>query len=126
MGARRMDQRQLRAGLVRVVAITLLLCTGVARADKIDDLIGDLDNDSDRVRITAVLPLTNQGAPKSIPALAKRLLDTSEKKNIRGLAATALGRVVQDSNPPANLKQQAVDALTTAKGDHEPFVSSKA
>ena len=75
---------------LRVLAITLLLLAPrLARADKIDDLVNDLDNDSDRVRLTAVLALTNQQAPRSIPGLVKRLLDTGEKKNIRGLAASA-------------------------------------
>jgi hypothetical protein len=112
---------------LRVLAITmLLLVPRFAHADKIDDLIGDLTNDSDRVRISAVLALTNQQSPRAIPALVKRLLDTGEKKNIRGLAAGALGKIVQGGSPNAGQKRAAVSALTKAKNDPEPFVSAKA
>jgi len=119
-------------GLTRIVALCVLAITmlwfapQLAHADKIDDLVNDLDNDSDRVRLTAVLALTNQQAPRSIPGLVKRLLDTGEKKNIRGLAASALGKVVQGGSPNAAQKKQAIDALTRAKNDPEPFVSAKA
>ncbi len=108
-----------------VVAITVMLL-GVAHADKIDDLIRDLTASSDRVRISAVLGLANQKSPRAIPALARRLLDRSEIKNIRGLAATAIGRTVQSGNPSASLKRQAISALNKAKNDPEPFVSAKA
>jgi hypothetical protein len=108
-----------------VVAITLLL-VGNAHADKIDDLIDQLENSSDRVRITAVLALTNQQSPKSIDALAKTLGNRSEQKNIRGLAATALGRIVQNGKPSASQRKTAIDALTKAKADPEAFVSAKA
>jgi hypothetical protein len=75
----------LRVFALCVLAITTMLRT--AHADKIDDLIADLGNASDRVRITSVLALTNQESPRAIPALARVLLDTSEKKNIRGRRA---------------------------------------
>lgn len=110
----------------RVLAITLVLATQLAHADKIDDLINDLDNSSDRVRLTAVLALTNQQSPKSISGLVKRMLDSDEKKNIRGLAANALGEIVAKGNPSAAQKKAAIDALTKAKNDPEPFVSAKA
>ncbi len=115
-----------RTHAVRVLAITMLFAARLAHADKIDDLIGDLDNDSDRVRLTAVLALTNQQAPRSIPGLVKRMLDSGEKKNIRGLAANALGEVVSKGSPSAAQKKAAIDALTKAKNDPEPFVSAKA
>src|SRR5688572_28069040 len=99
-----------------VLAITMLL-GGTARADKVDDLTADLDNSSDRVRISAVLALTRTEAPKAIPGLVKRLLDTGESKNIRGLAATALGRTVQNGSPNAAQKKQAIDALQKAQSD---------
>jgi hypothetical protein len=56
----------------------------------------------------------------------KRLGDSGESKNIRGLAATALGRIVQNGNPSAAQKKTAIDALQRAKSDPEPFVSAKA
>lgn len=126
-----MDREPARIGHARryagrVLAITLLLVIRLAHADKIDDLIGDLDNDSDRVRLTAVLALTNQQSPRSIPGLVKRMLDSGEKKNIRGLAANALGEIVSKGSPSAAQKKAAIDALTKAKNDPEPFVSAKA
>jgi RNase P/RNase MRP subunit p29 len=111
---------------LRVIAITLLLGAQGAHADKIDDLIDQLDNSSDRVRITAVLALTNQQSPRSIDALAKTLGSRGEQKNIRGLAATALGRILQNGKPSAAQRKTAIDALTRAKSDPEPFVSAKA
>ncbi len=117
---------RLRAHALRVLAITVLAMVSPAHADKIDDLIGDLDNDSDRVRLTAVLALTNQQSPRSIPGLVKRMLDTGEKKNIRGLAASALGEIVSKGSPSAPQRKAAIDALTRAKNDPEPFVSAKA
>jgi hypothetical protein len=118
---------RLRATALRVLAVTaIVLAPALAHADKIDDLINDLDNDSDRVRLTAVLALTNQQAPRSIPGLVKRLLDTGEKKNIRGLAASALGKIVQNGSPNTAQKNAAIAALSKAKGDPEPFVSAKA
>jgi hypothetical protein len=114
-----------RANALRVVAITLLL-VGTARADAVDDLIDKLDDSSDRVRITAVLGLTRQESPRSIDALAKTLNNKGEQKNIRGLAASALGRIVQNGKPNASQKKAAIDALTRASADPDPFVSSKA
>jgi hypothetical protein len=117
----------LRSHAVRVLVITIIMrFAGSAHADKIDDLNNDLDNDSDRVRLTAVLALTNQQSPRSIPGLIKRMLDTGEKKNIRGLAANALGEIVSKGSPSAAQKKAAIDALTKAKSDPEPFVSAKA
>lgn len=115
-----------RINAARVLAITVLFAATLAHADKIDDLIDDLDNSSDRVRLTAVLALTNQQAPRSIPGLVKRMLDSGEKKNIRGLAANALGEIVSKGSPSAAQKKAAIDALTKAKSDPEPFVSAKA
>ena len=115
----------MRANALRVVAITLLL-VGTVHADAVDDLIDQLDNSSERVRVSAVLGLTNQKSPRAIDALAKTLLNRSEAKNVRGLAANALGKILQASKPSAGQRKTAIDALTKAKNDPEPFVSAKA
>jgi HEAT repeats len=118
-----------RIGWSRVCVLVVLAITALAapaRADKIDDLIGNLDDSSDRVRISAVLALTNQQSPRAINALVKRLADTGEKKNIRGLSASALGSIIQNGNPNAAQKKTALDALQKAKNDPEPFVAAKA
>lgn len=122
---------RLRAKTLRVVAVTLLLVVsplviGIARADNIDDLIEKLDDSSERVRLTAVLTLTNQNAPKALAPLAKTMLKKSEAKNVRGLAANAIGKTLLNGKPSAAQRKAAIEALTTAKGDPEPFVSAKA
>jgi hypothetical protein len=113
-----------RAFALCVLAVTLLWRN--ANADNIDTLIQQLSDSSDRVRISAVLALTNQQSPRAIAPLSKTLLDRKEQKNIRGLAATALGRIVQNGKPSAPERKAAVDALSRAKDDPEPFVSAKA
>jgi HEAT repeat protein len=82
-----------RACVFCVVTITTLF--GVARpafADNVDTLIGQLSDDSDKIRLSATLNLTKLGDPKAIPALIKRLDPNVESsKNVRGAAAKGLG-----------------------------------
>jgi hypothetical protein len=111
------------------IAIALLgvtLSVATSRADVISDLVEQLDDSSDRVRTAAVLALTRQESPRSIDGLIKTMEKTSESKNIRGLAANALGRVLLNGKPSAAQRKTAVDALTRAKGDREPYVAAKA
>ncbi|MEO8705794.1 MAG: HEAT repeat domain-containing protein [Kofleriaceae bacterium] len=115
-----------RVVVARVIALVLLVATAPAFADNLDTLIDQLTDSSDRVRTSAVLALTNQENPRAIEPLVKTLLSKSEKKNIRGLAANAIGRIVQNGKPGAAQKKAAVDALGIAKSDPEPFVSAKA
>jgi HEAT repeat protein len=108
-----------------VLAITMAV-TRPVRADTVDNLIAQLDDSSDRVRTSAVLALMNQENPRAIDALARTLAKSGETKNVRGLAATALGRIVLGGKPNAAQKKTAIDALNVATGDPEPFVSAKA
>ncbi len=114
---------------LRVVTITILVATllhaRAVRADNVDTLIGQLDDDSDRVRISAVLALTKQADARAIDGLAKRLRDDSVK-NIRSLAAKALGTIVTDK-VKGRQRQTAIDALSKAEqSDSEEIVKVNA
>ena len=104
----------------------IVLWVGFAHADTIDNLIAQLTDASDRVRTSAVLALTNQQSPRAISGLVNTLQNVNESRNIRGLAASALGRIVENGKPTAAQRKVAVDTQTIAQGDPEPFVSAKA
>jgi hypothetical protein len=114
--------------MLRVATVTVLLLlfgTPLAHAN-VDNLIGQLSDPSDRVRMSAVLALTNLESPRAIDALAKTLLNKRETKNIRGVAANALGKIVANGSPSSAQRKTAINALAAAKDDPEPFVSAKA
>ena len=118
-----------RANASRVVAIAALVLAFLhakpVRADNVETLIGQLEDDSDRVRISAVLALTKQADPRAIDGLAGRLLQDSVK-NIRSLAAKALGTIVTDK-VKGKARQLAIDALTkAAENDKEEIVKVNA
>ena len=116
-----------RALTLRVAMVTVLLLCGVQVAHaNVDNLIGQLSDPSDRVRMSAVLALTNLESPRAIDALAKTLLNKRETKNIRGVAANALGTIVANGSPSSAQRKTAIDALAVAKNDPETFVSAKA
>src|SRR5689334_19133756 len=116
-----------RACVLRVVAITALLFAFArpALADNVDTLIGQLSDDSDKIRLSAVLNLTKLGDPKAIPALIKRLDPNVESsKNVRGAAAKGLGTLAADASKAQ--KAAAAKALTDSKNnDPSPFVTAQ-
>jgi hypothetical protein len=119
-----------RVGFVRVLAVCVVAITALARAahaDNVDQLIDQLDDSSDRVRISAVLSLTRQADPRAIDGLARRLDYKIESvKNIRGLAAKALAAIVTDK-VKGRARQTAIDALTKAQSsDPDDFVKANA
>src|SRR5436190_6407376 len=117
-----------RACVYRVVAITALLLAFAAPAfaDNVDTLIGQLSDDSDKIRLSAVLNLTKLGDPKAIPALIKRLdPDTESSKNVRGAAAVGLGTLAAGASKAQ--KEAAAKALKNAEtNDPAPFVQAQA
>lgn len=123
-----MTNKFARACVVCVVAVTALLVTFTkpAYAGNVDTLIGQLDDDSDKIRLSAVLNLTKLGDPKAIPALIKRLDPNVESsKNVRGAAAKGLGTLAADASKAQ--KAAAAAALTKAKdSDPSPFVTAQA
>jgi hypothetical protein len=116
-----------RVVVERVVAITLLLVmfARFARADNVDQLIGQLDDDSDKIRLSATLNLTKLGDQRAIPALARRL-GSDSSKNVRGAAAVGLGSLV-NSRTKASDRDTAVKALQrAAASDESEFVKAQA
>lgn len=105
----------LRALLSRVVAITVLLFVVPARADNVDQLIGQLEDDSDKIRLSATLNLTKLGDQRAIRGLAKRLSNDSSR-SVRSTAASGLGSLVNAKTKPDD-KKVAVAALQNAKNN---------
>jgi hypothetical protein len=117
-----------RVSVARVVAITLLallLVPRVAHADNVDQLIEQLEDSSDKIRLSAALNLTKIGDQRAIRPLAKALANDSSK-NVRGAAAVGLGQLVTAKTKPDDRKV-AVAALTSAKdNDQSDFVKAQA
>lgn len=100
--------------LIAVVAalLVVLLHGSAARADNVDTLIDQLDDDSDKVRLSATLNLTKLGDQRAILPLIKRLANDSDK-NVRVVAASGLGQLVTDK-VRGSLRGLAIKALEKA------------
>lgn len=114
-------------GLFQLAVIALLLVVRVApaHADNVDELIKQLESDSDKIRLSAALNLTKLGDPKAILPLAKALGNDSDK-NVRGAAAVGLGKLV-NSNTRSAVKNLAINSLKkAAANDESSFVKTQA
>jgi len=110
---------------VAAIALLLLVFARFARADNVDQLIGQLDDDSDKIRLSATLNLTKLGDQRAIPALARRLTSDSSK-NVRSAAAVGLGSLV-NSRTKATDRDLAVKSLQrAAASDESEFVKAQA
>ena len=109
-----------------LVAVAFVIVhTRSAYADNIDQLIGQLSDGSDKVRLGAVLNLTRLGTQRAIAPLAQRVKSDSSK-NVRGAAAVGLGQLVKPGSKAAERKA-AIDALTAAAAnDDSEFVKAQA
>lgn len=102
----------------RVVAITVLvlavLAPRAARADNVDQLIAQLEDDSEKVRLSAALNLTKIGVgdTRTVSALAKRLTDDSSA-DVRRIAVVGLRTLVTDK-VKGTPRTVALDALKKA------------
>ena len=117
------------ATIVRVAAITAVLLilfrTPLAHADAVASLIEQLEDSSDKIRLSAALNLTKLGDASAILPLAKALGNDSDK-NVRSAAAVGLGKLITASTKP-NIKKLAMSALTkAASGDSSEFVKAQA
>ena len=117
------------AASLRVVAITamvlLVFRATPAHADAVDELIKQLENSSDKIRLSAALNLAKLGDPKAILPLAKSLGNDSDK-NVRAAAAVGLGKLV-DGSTGKSVKNLAINALKkAASGDASEFVKQQA
>ena len=106
--------------------VILLAFVPVAFAN-VDTLIGQLDDSSDKVRLSAALNLSKLGDPRAIPALARRIDSRNESsKNVRSAAAVALGSLVT-SKVKGSARGIAVKALQNAQqSDPSEFVKVQA
>jgi hypothetical protein len=120
----RITQFVWKSGLLFAIAF-VIFHTRSAHADNIDQLIGQLSDDSDKVRLGATLNLTRLGTQRAIVPLAKRVTSDGSK-NVRGAAAVGLGQLVKGSTKAADRKA-AIDALTRASTDDDSeFVKAQA
>jgi hypothetical protein len=116
---------------LRVIALVLGLVVALhpapVAADNVDTLIGQLEDDSDKIRLSAALNLTKLGDPRAILALAKRVnADNESDKNVRGAAAVGLSKLVTASTK-ANIRKLVVSALErAAANDPSDFVKQQA
>ncbi|MBA3392545.1 MAG: HEAT repeat domain-containing protein [Deltaproteobacteria bacterium] len=109
------------------ITLVMVALTTSAHANQVEQLIGQLDDSSDKVRLGAALNLTKLGDPKAIPALAKRInIDTESSKNVRSASAVGLGKLAS-GKISASLKKLAVSALQNAQAnDPSEFVKVQA
>ncbi|MCG8420031.1 MAG: HEAT repeat domain-containing protein [Proteobacteria bacterium] len=112
-------------GALAAVLIALVVTPRTAGADKVDRLVIQLrSSKSYKVRLAAAVNLAKIADPRAIPPFVEALDDND--KNIRGLAATSLGKLITAATKPA-LKQRAIRALTaTARRDKSTFVRKQA
>ena len=112
---------------LRVLALVLLLIANTARADNVDTLIGQLEDGSDKVRLSAALNLSKLGDPKAILGLIKRLDANNESsKNVRSAAAVGLGTLV-GAKVKGSQRDLAIKALRKAQAeDPSEFVKVQA
>ena len=102
----------------------LVLLAGIALADKVDDLAKRLRDPDNKVRLSAALNLGKLGDKRAIPPLLGALKDSD--KTVRGVAAAALGRLI-DGSVDAKTRKTAIDALEqSARNDADAFVRSQA
>lgn len=106
------------------VLLALLVSTGVARADRVDDLIKQLKADDQKVRLSAAINLGRSGDKRAIGPLIDALKDS--EKTVRGVAAGALGKLI-DGQTDAALKTRALKELKAlATSGDDSVVTSQA
>jgi hypothetical protein len=106
------------------VLIAFMLHAPPARADNVDALISQLDDKSEKVRISAVLNLVKLGDPRAIDALLP-VLKNDSSKNVRSITAGGLGTLVTPQ-VKGKLRSDAIAALQHAEAnDPSPVVQAQ-
>lgn len=123
-----MSSKLPRQASILISAIALLVFVGparIARADRVDGLVSQMLHASDyKVRLSAALSLTKIGDTDAIPGFISALRD--DNRTIRGVAATALGKLV-DGRTRSRLRARALHALElVAKRDRNRVVRRRA
>ena len=108
--------------------LVLLLVVAPPQADandRVDRLARQmLSASDDKIRLSAALNLARTGEARAIPAFVRALRDSDE--SVRGVAATALGRLVS-ADTPMDHRRRVLAALRRAgQNDPEAFVRQRA
>lgn len=100
---------------IRVLTLVMLIALGGTAHAQVSALIDQLEDSSDKVRLSAALNLTKLGDPAAVPALAKRLdAEVESSKNVRSAAAVGLGTLVTDK-VKGSARSLAIKALQSAQ-----------
>lgn len=115
--------------LVFACALAIAAHARPARADNLGDLVTQLGDDSDKVRLSAATALARLGKEshdtRAIMAMAKCVVNDSEK-SVRGACAYGLGVTIDDTTKPS-IKKLAVANLKKALAeDDSDFVKKQA
>jgi hypothetical protein len=118
-----------RTVLARVVTITvallILLRAAPVHADNVSELIKQLDDESDKIRLAAAVNLTKLGDQKAILPLVK-VLGNDSSADVRSAAAIAVAKLVDSSTKPG-IKNLVINALKKAESnDASSLVKSQA
>lgn len=114
-----------RVCVLALLVLLALFAPSTARADNVDQLISELSDGSERVRLSAVLNLTKQGDPRGIEPLIRVLGNDSDKK-VRSAAAVGLGIIVTPKTKK-DLRAKAIAALQkAASSDSAALVQAQA
>ncbi len=110
-------------------ALAIALHAWPARADNLADLVTQLGDDSDKVRLSAATALARLGKEshdtRAIMAMAKCVVNDGEK-SVRGACAYGLGVTIDDSTKPS-IKKLAIANLKKALAEDESdFVKKQA
>ncbi len=108
-----------------VTAMLIVFRAMPAHADNVSELIKQLEDDSDKVRLAATINLTKLADQKAILPLVKVLGNDSDK-DVRSAAAIGLAKLV-DANTKSSIKNLVINALKKAQSnDSSEFVKSQA
>lgn len=107
-----------------IICLVQLAGLGVASADRVDKLVGDLTgSDSFKVRLAAASSLSKIDDPRATDAMIDALGDS--ESSIRSVAADSLGKKVGADTDKA-VRNRAIKALEKAKKDKSQLVRKQA
>jgi hypothetical protein len=110
--------------IVLSLAVLFVLARG-AYADNVDQLVKQLGDSSEKIRLASAVALAKTEDERGILPLAKSVTADSDK-NVRASAAVGLGRILK-ANPNSKYKTLAVKNLANAAAnDESDFVKQQA
>jgi len=108
-----------------VVALLVLFRVAPAHADNVSELIKQLEDDSEKIRLAAAVNLTKLGDQKAILPLVK-VLGNDSSADVRSAAAIAVAKLV-DPSTKAGIKNLVIAALKKSEAnDASALVKSQA